>query len=54
MKIRLSKSADIIVGALRVSLKVNKRLVEISKKEGVTRQEIIRAILDQVIDDIEI
>ena len=54
MKIRLAKSTDKIIGALRVSEKVAKRLEEIAKKEKVSKQEVIRAILDEVIDQIEV
>ena len=53
MKIRIKKSSDKNIGALRVSDKVFKRLEEIAKKEGVSKQEIIRAILDEMIDKVE-
>lgn len=53
MKIRISKSLDKQLGMLRVSEKVFKRLEEIAKKEKVSKQEVVRAILDQVIDEIK-
>ena len=54
MKIRIAKSADKIIGSLRVSEQVFIKIEKIAKKEGVSNQEVVRAILDQVIDDIEI
>ena len=53
MKIRIVKSSDKQIGNLRVSDSVFKRLEEIAKKEKVSKQEIVRAILDEVIDKIE-
>lgn len=53
MKIRIKKTGDKNLGALRVSEKVFKRLEEIAQKEKVSKQEIVRAILDQVIDKVE-
>ena len=54
MKIRISKSADKIIGAQRVSPKVFEKLELIAKKEKVSKQEVVRAILDQVIESIEV
>lgn len=54
MKIHISRNADKIIGALRVSKKVYDIVTQIAKNEGVSNQEVIRAILEQVIDDIEI
>lgn len=54
MKIRVAKSTERIIGALRVSAKVDAVISVIAKKEKVSKQEVIRAILDQIIDDIEI
>lgn len=53
MKIRISKSSDKQIGNLRISEKVFNRLEEISEKEKVSKQEIIRAILDEVIDKVK-
>ena len=53
MKIRIKKSSDKNIGALRVSDKVFKRLEEIAEKENVSKQEIIRSILDEIIDKVE-
>lgn len=54
MKIHLSRTADKIIGACRVSTKTYEIIGELAKKEGVSKQEIVRAILDEVIDGIEI
>lgn len=53
MKIRIAKSADEMIGALRVSPHVFAKVSKIADKEKVSKQEVIRAILDQVIDEIE-
>jgi len=53
MKIRIKKSSDKNLGCLRVSEKVFNQLEKIAIKEKVSKQEIIRAILDEVIDKIE-
>jgi len=53
MKISISKSTDKIIGALRVTNRVYDKVEKIAKKEKVSKQEVIRAILDQVIDTIE-
>ena len=52
MKIRLSKSADKNIGSLRVSPEVFEKLEKLSKQQNVSKQEIIRAILDSVIDEV--
>jgi len=54
MKIRLAKSADKIIGAVRVSPEVFAKLEKIATKEKVSKQEIVRAILDEVIDEVEV
>ncbi len=54
MKIRLSKSADKIIGAVRVSPEVFAKLERIATREKVSKQEIVRAILDEVIDEVEV
>jgi hypothetical protein len=54
MKITIKKSTDKLIGALRVSQKVYDKIVSIAKNEKVSNQEVIRAILEQVIDDVEI
>jgi len=53
MKIRISKTADKIIGALRVSNEMFEKLNKIAEKEKVSKQEVVRAILNQVIDEIE-
>ena len=54
MKIRIAKSTTKIIGALRVSEHVYEKLKALSEKEKVSMQEIVRAILDEVIDSVEI
>lgn len=45
-------SRDKQIGALRVSPKVYSKIESVAKKEKVSKQEVIRAILEQVIDTI--
>jgi hypothetical protein len=54
MKLRIKKSADKIIGALRVSPSVFSKIEAIAKREQVTNQVVVRAILDEVIDTIEL
>lgn len=51
--IHIQHPTDKLIGALRVSNKVYVRVGEIAKNEGVSKQEVIRAILEQVIDGVE-
>lgn len=53
MKIRIAKSTDKVIGALRVSQNVYDKIESIANKEKVSKQEVVRAILDEVIDKIE-
>lgn len=53
MKIHVSKPTATILGALRLSEHVMERLEKIAEREGVSKQEVVRAILDQVIDSVE-
>lgn len=53
MKIRLAKSTDKQIGGLRVSLDVFSKLEKIAAEKKVSKQEIVRAILDEVIDKVE-
>jgi len=53
MKIRIAKSTDKILGSLRVSNEVYDKLEAIAKKKEVSKQEVVRAILDEVIDKVE-
>jgi len=53
MKIRVAKSTGKILGALRLSDDVFEKLQKLADKEGVSKQEIVRAILDEVIDKVE-
>jgi len=54
MKIRLAKSTDKQIGNLRVSSEVFDKLESIAKKKGVSKQEVVRAILDQIINEVEV
>lgn len=54
MKIRIAKSTDKILGSLRVSQEVFNKLEALAKKKEVSKQEVLRAILDEVIDKIEV
>lgn len=53
MKIHIKQPTEKLIGALRVSGKVYDRLKEIAKAKKVSLQEVIRAILDEVIDEVE-
>lgn len=52
-EIKLIKSSDKILGAVRVSDDVFKKIVDLAKSQGVTNQDIVRAILVNCIDDIK-
>lgn len=54
MKIHLSKSTDALIGAVRVTKDVYEKLDKIAKTQGVSKQEVIRAILIEVIDQVEV
>lgn len=54
MKIRISKSSYNQIGCLRVSDHVFKLLEKMSHENKVSKQEIVRAILDEVIDEVEL
>lgn len=53
-EIKLQKSTDKIIGALRCSTRVFEILEKMAKENKVTKQDIIRAILEEVIDEIKI
>lgn len=53
MELKISKTLNRQIGNVRVSDKVFKKIEEISKKEKVNKQEVVRAILEQVIDEIK-
>jgi DNA-binding phage protein len=54
MKIKLNKPTHAIIGAVRVSLKTRDEINRIAKAHGVSRQEIVRAILDEAISSVEV
>lgn len=53
MKIRIAKSTDKQFGNLRVSQDVFEKIEKIAAKKEVSNQEVVRAILDAVIDEVE-
>ncbi len=53
MKIRIAKTANYVIGSLRVSKEVFEKVKKIAKEKGASNQEVVRAILDQVINDVE-
>ena len=52
-EIRLQKSTDKIIGALRCSNRVFEKVEAMATAQNVTKQEIVRAILEEVIDEIK-
>lgn len=50
-ELRLSKTSDKIIGALRVSGKTFTRIEELAKANGVSNQEVVRAIVEGFIDE---
>jgi len=53
-EIKLHKSTDKVIGALRCSTKVYDIVEAMAAANNVTKQDIIRAILEEVIDEIKI
>lgn len=53
MKIRIAKTTGKIIGSLRVSDEVYDRIKQIAERESCSLQEVVRAILDEVIKDVE-
>lgn len=54
MKITIKRIAEKQIGNLRVSARVFEKVFALSKKRKVSKQTIIRAILEQVIDKVEL
>ena len=54
MKLAIHKPSDKQIGNVRASDHVFTKLVAIAKKKGVSKQAVVRAILEQVVDTIEI
>ena len=52
--IRIQKSTDKIIGALRCSARVYTKIENMADEHEVTKQEIVRAILEEVIDEVEL
>jgi|JI8StandDraft_1071087.scaffolds.fasta_scaffold2421540_1 predicted DNA-binding protein len=52
-EIRLQKSTDKVIGALRCSTRVYEKVEAMATAQNVTKQDIIRAILEEVIDEIK-
>lgn len=53
-KIHISKIAEKQIGGIRVSLGLYNKLNKIATDQNVTMAEVIRCILEQTIDDIEL
>jgi predicted DNA-binding protein len=53
-EIILSTKAEKQIGNVRISLSLYNKLDKISKDNGVTMSEVMRSILEQVIDEIKI
>lgn len=51
-EINLNKNKDRIVGAVRLSEDTYQKVYAAANKNGVTLQEIIRAVLDNCIDEV--
>lgn len=54
MKLQIKKTADKQIGGLRLSNDTYNKIVAIAKREKVSKQVVIRSILDKVIDDVEV
>lgn len=54
MKLKLQPAADRIIGALRVPPAVYDKIKLIANKNEVSLQEVVRAILVETIDTIEV
>lgn len=54
MKIQIKKSSDKQIGMLRLPKNTYDKIEKLAKKKEVSKQEIIRAILNQIIDEVEI
>ena len=54
MKLIIEKTADKQLGNLRLSDNVYKKIEQIAKKEKVSKQQVVRSILEQIIDSIEL
>ena len=54
MILKIPKSGDKVIGAVRVSEDLYDKLKTLSKKAGVSVQEIIRNILINIIDEVEV
>lgn len=53
MKIKLNKNKANQIGFLRIDDETYNKVVAIAKKNKVSNQEVVRSILEQVIDDVE-
>ncbi len=53
MKLKIPKSSDRIIGAVRLSADIFEKVEKLAKTHGVSNQEIIRHILVNVIDTVE-
>lgn len=53
MKIKLNKNKSNQIGFLRIDDETYSKIVIIAKKNKVSNQEVVRSILEQVIDQVE-
>lgn len=53
-EIRLHKTTDKIIGALHCSIRVYEKVKKMSKENNVSMQDVVREILENVIDEVKI
>lgn len=51
-EIKLQKNVDMIIGALRVDEDVSNKISKMAEDNNVSKQDIIRSILKEVIDEV--
>ena len=54
IRLRISTASGRQIGNLRVSAEVFEKLDKLAKENGVSKQEVARAILDQIINEVEV
>lgn len=54
MKIQISQAADKQVGMVRLPKETYDKIEKLAKKKGVSKQEVIRSVLNAVIDEVEL
>lgn len=53
-KIIVAKPTDRLIGAVRLPLDTYNKVIEIAKRLEVSNQEVVRAILNQTIDEVDV